>query len=228
MARPNPGFTPVFHILPIEKLVSVIEHGLLCDAHAQHMFGTQHSIDAAHSSLKEVRRRRTIPVAPGGVMADYVPFYFGPRSPMLFSIKCGNTEYGRNGRGQAGMVHLVLHLEVLARDFDGLWCFVDGHLTRAWVQFGTSLDELDQRIDFDVMRARWWNAPDEVRSARQAELLVHRLVPWKYVAFIVVMNDRVASEVRELIIGSDTSHRPKVIAQPAGQPTPAWPCGYYY
>lgn len=94
--------------------------------------------------------RRTVQLAQGGIMADYVPFYFGPRSPMLYSIMCGNTEYGRAGRGQVGMVHLVFHMEVLARDFHGRWCFIDGHLTRAWAQFGATmdeLDELDERVD---------------------------------------------------------------------------------
>ncbi|CAN5890608.1 toxin-antitoxin system toxin DarT [soil metagenome] len=228
MPRPNPGRTPVFHIIPIEKLASVVEHGLLCNTQADQRFGAQDLAEAAHTSIKEARRRRTVQLAQGGIMADYVPFYFGPRSPMLYSIMCGNTEYGRAGRGQVGMVHLVFHMEVLARDFHGRWCFIDGHLTRAWAQFGATMDELDERVDFDVMRARWWHEPDEMRSARQAEFLVHDAVPWEYVALVVVMNDGVADEVEELLANVGADHTPKVIACSPGRSGSVWPHGYYY
>jgi hypothetical protein len=90
------------------------------------------------------------------------------------------------------------------------------------------MDELDERIDFDIMRARWWHEPDEVRSARQAEFLVHGVVPWEYVAFIVVMNEDVAEEVRSVIHGSGSTHTPEVVVLPPGRSTPTWPCGYYY
>lgn len=229
MPRPYPGRTPVFHILPIEKLRSVVEFGLLCDVDAQQRFGHQASTDAAHGSLKELRRNKQVDVASGGVLADYVPFYFAPRSPMLFSIKCGNTEYGRVGRGQAGMIHLVCRLETLARDFPGGWCFIDAHVTRAWAQFGESLDKLDERVDFDVMTAEYWDSPDEVRAARQAEFLVYGVVPWEYVEMIVVISDDVAREVEAIVADSGTDHHPEVHARPPGTyDESAFPHGYYY
>jgi hypothetical protein len=35
------------------------------------------------------RARRRVPIPPGGTLADYIPFYFTPRSPMLLNIKTG-------------------------------------------------------------------------------------------------------------------------------------------
>lgn len=228
VARPTPGKTPVFHIIPIEKLESVIEHGLLCDVEANRRFGSQADLSAAHDSLKAQRRRKDVPVSVRGVMADYTPFYFGPRSPMLFSIHCGNTEYGRNGRGQEGMIHLVLHLERLVRDFQGRWCFIDAHMTRGWAQFGASLTELDERVDFEAMRVRIW-AEDDVKARRQAEFLVHDVVPWDYVEGIVVMTERVRDEVRDVLATSGARHAPPVVARPPGSyPDSAFPQGYYY
>lgn len=229
MPRPHPGRTPVFHIIPVEKLASVIQHGLVCDGNAQHRFGPQQSTDAAHPPLKESRRCKAVEGAQGGVLADYVPFYFGPRSPMLYSIMRGNTEYGRTGRGQAGMVHLVYRLEVLARDFPGRWCFIDAHPTRAWARFGDTIDEVDERIDFDVMKAQWWSGSDETLATRQAEFLVHDVVPWEYVELVVAMNETVGDEVRECISQSGTSHCPSVYARPPGSyPQSAFKNGYYY
>ena len=229
MPRPHPGRTAVFHIIPIEKLGSVIEHGLLCDALAQVRFGSQPATDAAHADLKAARRAKGVTVARGGVMSDYVPFYFGPRSPMLFSIKCGYTNYGRNGRGQPGMIHLVCHMERLAQGFADAWGFIDAHLTRDWALFGDTLPEPDQRIDFDVMTARMWDSPDELRAARQAEFLVHGVVPWEYVELIVVMRDDVAAEVDVVITDFGAQHRPQVHVRPPGHyPESTFPHGYYY
>jgi hypothetical protein len=35
------------------------------------------------------RQRRAVPIEPGGNLADYIPFYFTPYSPMLLNIKTG-------------------------------------------------------------------------------------------------------------------------------------------
>lgn len=226
--RPTPGKTPVFHIIPIEKLGSVVEHGLFCDVEASRRFGAQSKLSAAHDTLKAQRRRKAVPVAAQGSMADYTPFYFAPRSPMLFTIHCGNTQYGRNGRGQEGMIHLILHLERLVRDFPDHWCFIDAHMTRGWAQFGATLAELDERVDFDAMRARIWRE-DDVRARRQAEFLIHNVVPWEYVEGIVAISESVADEVRDILATSGAHHEPRVVAKPPGSyPDSPFPHGYYY
>src|SRR5215211_5366668 len=40
--------------------------------------------------LTRKRANRKVPVPPGGTLADYVPFYFTPHSPMLYKIKTGH------------------------------------------------------------------------------------------------------------------------------------------
>lgn len=229
MPRPQPGRTPVFHIVPIEKLGSIVEHGLNCDTVVHERFGARPCLSAAYPGLKTQRRMKSVPVAVGGVMADYVPFYFGPRSPMLYTIWRGNTAYGREGRGQAGMVHLVLRLEALAKDYPGRWCFIDAHLAREWSRFGDTLDELDERIDFATMRRRQWNTPDEVRARRQAECLVGHVVPWRYVELVVVIDDGVAAEVKDVMSRCGSPHVPEVRVRAPGLYEGAWfPYGYYY
>jgi hypothetical protein len=34
-------------------------------------------------------QRRVVPIAPGGTLSDYVPFYFTPYTPMMYNIKTG-------------------------------------------------------------------------------------------------------------------------------------------
>ena len=42
--------------------------------------------EVGQPDIKLKRRHRVVPIDPGGVVADYVPFYFAARSPMLGSI----------------------------------------------------------------------------------------------------------------------------------------------
>jgi hypothetical protein len=50
-----------------------------------------YAVDIGDTSIKSRRARIEVRCRPGGKVCDYVPFYFAPRSPMLFSIQCGNV-----------------------------------------------------------------------------------------------------------------------------------------
>lgn len=41
--------------------------------------------------IKASRRRVPVNAGPGGVVADHVPFYLAPRSPMMYAIHMGNV-----------------------------------------------------------------------------------------------------------------------------------------
>ena len=87
MQRPTP--TPVMHFTRVEHVVDMIEHGLLSDNEAQAEGLLQ--VEVGNTGIKDRRTRRVVTIPPGGTVADYVPFYYAPRSPMMFSIHCGNV-----------------------------------------------------------------------------------------------------------------------------------------
>ena len=77
---------PIYHITPVEHLPIIIgEGGLRCDVVAQKVA----TVNIAHKSIKARRLKKAVRVGPGGVVADYVPFYFAPRSPMLYASVSG-------------------------------------------------------------------------------------------------------------------------------------------
>ena len=83
--------TPIHHMTHVEHLPSIIgKGGLLCDAEAARQNFCSRSI--AYSSIKErramtpVQNLRGEQVAAGGMLSDYVPFYFCNRSPMLGAV----------------------------------------------------------------------------------------------------------------------------------------------
>jgi hypothetical protein len=145
-------------------------------------------------------------------LADYVPFYFAPRSPMLGAIHVGKVPAYRDG--QENIVHLVSSTKSVA-EAGVSFVFTDGHAVMAISRFFTDLQDLD-RIDWDVVsveQKHWFDTqedPDRLRR-RQAEFLVRDFFPWPLITQIGVMTERVAETVREALAA--TEHRPPVIVR---------------
>ena len=47
-------------------------------------------ISVGNPELIRRRNRRVVPISPSGTLADYIPFYFTPYSPMLLNIRTGH------------------------------------------------------------------------------------------------------------------------------------------
>jgi hypothetical protein len=99
----------VYHITHVDNLEPIVrERVLLSDATIIARGGPTAGIGM--SKIKQ--RRLTLPARcnPGSRVGDYVPFYFCPRSVMLYVIHCGNHPELTYRGGQGPIVHLVVRL----------------------------------------------------------------------------------------------------------------------
>jgi hypothetical protein len=95
----------------IERLPSVVEHGLLPDNACRQQQIT--GVEIGYDHIKRRRARRVVPCGAGGTLADYVPFYFAPRSPMLYAITRGQVSAEAARTDQ--IVYLVSSTQSLRR-----------------------------------------------------------------------------------------------------------------
>ena len=83
MNVPTP--TPIFRFLHMDNLSVCLQRGALyAPNHTPQdgrVYRTIHNLD-----IQQQRKIARIPRGPRGVIHDYVAFYFGPRSPMLFQL----------------------------------------------------------------------------------------------------------------------------------------------
>lgn len=166
----------------------------------------------AHDSIQEKRANKQVTCGPGGTLHDYVPFYFGHRSPMLYSINRGNVEGYEEGQGP--VVHLVTKLTHV-KSAGVPYVFSDGHGIKAWVEFFDDDKDLD-KIDWPLMRAKYWFDRDEDPNRafrRQAEFLVRDHFPWEGFAGMLVLNEETKAAAESAMDGAD--HRPQVLVHPA-------------
>ena len=203
-ARKQP--TPVVHFTHVDHLTTVIEHGLLSDTAAQ--AARVLTTEVGNVGIKDQRRHRPVPLPPGGVVADYVPFYFAPRSPMMFAISRGNVPSYQGGT--ARLVYLLSALERL-HELGHRPVLTDRNAALHYADYRVfdPADPIDDEfIDWGLMTQEYWNnTPDEPMrmERRMAEALVHERVKWDAVTEIGTQSEIVATEVRAILATARSS-----------------------
>jgi hypothetical protein len=202
--------TNIFHITSVNNLPSILRiGGLLCDSevHRQNLS----VMGISHQNIKDRRTLKLVPLPPGGTVADYVPFYFAPRSPMLYTINRGNVVGYEEG--QIPIIHLVSTAESVHQNGLG-FVFTDGHAIVDISQFYSDLEDL-QQIDWNIMQSKYWCdviGDGDRKRRRQAEFLVHHFLPFYLVHSIGVINHTIARQVNVLL--ESYEHKPNVIIIP--------------
>jgi hypothetical protein len=159
-------------------------------------------VEAADLDIKAVRKSAQVPLAPYGCVADYVPFYFAPRSPMLYKLHKGGVPNYRDG--QDPLVYLVSSAEAVAATGTS-FVFSDGNCASTVTSFDGDLSQIESVVDWEVMRAqRWANTADDPdrRRRRMAEFLVHHRVQLECLSAIVVRHDTMKEQVEGLLASS--------------------------
>lgn len=202
-----PTPTPIFRFFHIDNLETFLQRGAL---HApNHTPEDGRGYRTIHNTqIQGKRHTRTVPCGPGGVIHDFVPFYFGYRSPMLFQLHSGRVE--GYTEGQRPLIYAVCSAQQIAGAGIG-FAFSDGHGIATFTSWYADLADL-HHVDWTMVYQRYWadtvDDPDRQRR-KQAEFLVHRECPWSCVSELVVYNQEMKSAVQAILNKyPSTKHRP--------------------
>lgn len=198
--------TLIFHITQKDNLRKIVDSGGLI-AQSQIQAQQVQYCNIAHSSIQDRRSHTPVPCGPEGYLHDYVPFYFAPRSPMLYAIHMGNVDGCTAGQGD--IIYLVTTAQKIA-SANHPYVFTDGHGIMAMSDFYEDLRYLDE-VDWQVMKAKYWNDtntdPDRKRR-RQAEFLVFQKLPWAMIEEITTIDEKMRSHVQGIM--SKSKHQPPI------------------
>jgi len=149
----------------------------------------------------------------GVELSQYVPFFFCPRSIMLFVIHCANHPDLTFREGQGPIVHLEADLYAVIEwaSASGVrWAFSLSNAGARYTTFRCRVDELDQ-LDWQAIAARDFRSA-EVKEGKQAEFLLHGGFPWKLIGRIGVRSAGVQAEVAAAL--REAADRPVVEIRP--------------
>jgi hypothetical protein len=184
----------IYHFTDHANLTGIVADGGLC-SDSQMMASGRTFTECANDGVKGNRRTRVVPCPPGGVVADYVPFYYAPRSPMMSAISHGTVPGYTSNKD---LVYLVSSLDRV-REAGLRWACTDGNARATLTDFFATWDELEDNTDWDLMQAKYWADTQEDgqrRNRRMAEFLVHEFFPLDLVVGVATKSQQVASVIR--------------------------------
>jgi hypothetical protein len=204
-----PDRPKLYHITHVDNLRAIVADGaLVSDAELIRRGGPAQAI-----GMSEIKRRRVeeleVGSHPGTKVGDYVPFYFCPRSVMLFVIHRANHPDLTYRAGQECIVHLEadLHTVVAWAAANGRrWAFSLSNAGAYYTEFCSRLDELDQ-LDWVAIAATDFR-PAEMKERKQAEFLLHERFPFELVARIGVRSARTQAQAVAALAAA--CHRPTI------------------
>jgi len=202
-----PDQPKIYHIVHVDRLPSIIADGFLwSDSEA-----VRRNLAGTTIGMNTIKSRRLTELIldshPDLHVGSCVPFYFCPRSVMLYLIwRANHPDLAYRG-GQGPIVHLELDLHQVV-EWAGCeplrWAFTLSNAGSYYFKDYSDLARLNE-INWDAVHARDWQGRTE---GKQAEFLVERQVPWELVERIGVNSVRVSGLVSAAT--HEAEHRPAV------------------
>ena len=206
MGRP-PSRPKIYHIVHIDRLPSIIADGYLwCDAEV-----ARRSSPGTTIGMDGIKRRRLDELElrshPDLYVGDCVPFYFCPRSVMLYVLHKGtNPDLAYRG-GQERIIHLEADLFQTvdwANRNQRRWAFTSSNAGAYYFDDFADLPSLSE-LDWEAIFANDWRG---LQDGKQAEFLLERSCPWESIARIGTQSRRIYDQV--LMFVRSGTHRPNV------------------
>lgn len=197
----------IYHIVHVDRLASIIADGhLWCDAYINQQGAPGTTIGM--NNIKQRRLTNALQSHRGLHVGDCVPFYFCPRSVMLFLIhKANDPELAYRG-GQDPILHLEadLHQTVAWANRNNMrWAFTTSNAGSFYFDDYSDLSQLN-KVDWDAVRANQWRG--DRKHYKQAEFLIEHSFPWELISRIGT--NSLGTYRRALKLVSSSTHRPAV------------------
>lgn len=143
-------------------------------------------------------------------LSDFIPFYLGPRSPMLYVIQHGYNGVKRVDAEQ--IVYCVIRLDdIINNNIDCV--FTDGHALSALTLYYEKKDlgRINDIVNYDDVYSSMWNSEEDLdlKRRKEAELLVGVDLTPQFIRGYVVYND--SAKQRLVNIGIDAT---KIVVAP--------------
>lgn len=170
----NKNKTFCYRITHRDNLARILQNGLVNKNHAN---ADPDFVSIGNPEIIDVRSTTPVGLAGFGMIGDYVPFYFTPRSIMMYNIITGYYKPRVPQRSKEELIVIRCLIEELAQRPQ--WFFTDGQANDGETGHYADLKHLN-KIDWHSIQnsifAKTANDYD-LQRRYQAEFLVHDAVP---------------------------------------------------
>lgn len=208
MLKGNPNNIKIYHIVHIDKLSSILDsEALFSDSEviARKLAGTTIGM----TRIKERRLGTSLSSHPDLKVGECVPFYFCPRSPMLYMFDKNNHVDIQYHDGQEPVIHLVIDMRKAiqwANQNKLRWAFTDSNAGSSYFNDYCNVDDID-KLDWNAINTTYWSG---VQDKKMAEFLIENAVHWSLVEEIGVYSFEYYDKVKR-ILAPEGNNPPVVI-----------------
>lgn len=203
----TPPRPKIYHIAHVDRLPAIVADGFLwCDAEVLRRAPAGTTIGMTTIKQRRLNELR-LSSHPDLYVGSCVPFYFCPRSVMLYMIYQGNHQELAYREGQTPILHFEADLRTVvawANQHAARWAFTLSNAGSYYFEDRNDLARLNE-INWTAVQARDWRAHKE---GKQAEFLLEQRFPWHLIERIGVKSDDVYSQVINALPAN--GHRPTV------------------
>ena len=204
-----PANPKIYHITHIDNLPGIIDAGCIWSDARRIELGLETHV-VGMSRIKK-RRLEEIEVSchPGTKVGQYVPFYYCPRSIMLYILHRGDHPDIVYSAGQQPMLHLQADLQeclTWAKENSVLWALSPSNAGAFYTQFYSTIDSF-QQIDWGAIANPDFRSRS-VKEGKQAEFLWLNEFPWSLVEHVGVFDQNAVSQATSAI--TEASHQPTI------------------
>ncbi len=212
-----PDAPKIYHITHLDNLPSLINAGCLwSDAET-----LRQSLLCTTVGMSDIKKRRLeeleVTCHPGTKVGEYVPFYFCPRSIMLYLLHRGNHPKLHYRGGQRPIIHLEADLGAAIKWAEAnrqKWAFSASNAGASYTRFYSRLMELNQ-VNWGAVAAADWQ-DSQIKEGKQAEYLQYGSFPWHLFQRIGAIDAAHQQAVQNRL--ANASHVPQITVEP----------GWYY
>jgi ssDNA thymidine ADP-ribosyltransferase, DarT len=208
-----PDRPKIYHITHIDNLPSITKTmELVSDANR---IANELSCSLVGMSTIKQRRLEDIEVSchAGTMVGQYVPFYFCPRSIMLYILHMGNHPDVTYKGGQQPMLHLQadVHTVINWANLNAVrWAFSNGNAGARLTTFYNRTAQLSD-LNWTAIASTDFRDP-QVKEGKQAEFLMMDTFPWTLIESVGVINSRMEGEVQAIL--ATVQHQPTIAVKP--------------
>ena len=124
-------------------------------------------------------------------LGEFIPFYFGFRTPMLYVIQKGGN-FVPNPTKPEEIIYCVTSVYKILESGVTFY-FSDGHAVNTLSTFYDSgmVDQIERLVDFEATKARKWKDERDLdlKRRKEAEFLIQQDLPPDYLLGFVCYND---------------------------------------
>ena len=185
-----------YRITHINNLPLLLQNGIV---NKHHLNADNNYVEIGNPAIIDVRSTTPVKISNYGMIGDYVPFYFTPKSIMLFNIVTGywHPKVPQRNRNEIVVIRcLIADLATLPQ-----WFFTDGQGNDMVSNHYSNLANLSEIDWHSIQKSDFSKSDGDYDRPRryQAEFLVHGQIPLTSIESLNVFNNQTREDIIQIL-----------------------------